>query len=107
MSTQGLDRPTPAATVTQSGGGGGGIRELRLALVCYGGVSLAIYMHGITKEIEKLVAASAALASGDPRPTSQNANDTTPLWWDLLADRQRSNGVQLQVVVDIIAGTSA
>ena len=35
------------------------IRELRLALVCYGGVSLAIYMHGITKELEKLVRASA------------------------------------------------
>ncbi len=38
-----------------------GIRELRLAVVCYGGVSLAIYMHGITKEIHKLVRASAAL----------------------------------------------
>ena len=23
-------------------------RELRLALVCYGGVSLAVYMHGFT-----------------------------------------------------------
>ena len=34
--------------------------ELRLALVCYGGVSLAIYMHGVTKEIQKLVAASKA-----------------------------------------------
>ena len=36
-------------------------RELRLAVVCYGGVSLAIYMHGVTKEIHKLVLASAAL----------------------------------------------
>lgn len=26
-------------------------KELRLALVCYGGVSLAVYMHGVTKEI--------------------------------------------------------
>jgi hypothetical protein len=32
--------------------------ELRLALVCYGGVSLAIYMHGVTKELHKLVRAS-------------------------------------------------
>lgn len=23
-------------------------RELRLAIICYGGVSLAIYMHGVT-----------------------------------------------------------
>ena len=36
------------------------LRELRLALVCYGGVSLAIYMHGVTKELERLVAASTA-----------------------------------------------
>ncbi len=26
-------------------------KELRLALVCYGGISLAVYMPGITKEI--------------------------------------------------------
>jgi hypothetical protein len=26
-------------------------KELRIALVCFGGVSLAVYMHGITKEI--------------------------------------------------------
>jgi predicted acylesterase/phospholipase RssA len=28
-------------------------KELRLALVCYGGVSLALYMHGAIKEILK------------------------------------------------------
>jgi len=45
------------------------VRELRLALVCYGGVSLAIYMHGITKELEKLTRASARLAdSPDENP---------------------------------------
>lgn len=26
-------------------------KELRLALVCYGGIRLAVYMHGITKEV--------------------------------------------------------
>ena len=36
-------------------------KELRFALVCFGGVSLAIYMHGINKEILKLVRASRAL----------------------------------------------
>ena len=35
-------------------------KELRLALVCYGGISLAVYMHGITKEIWRLVRASRA-----------------------------------------------
>ena len=36
-------------------------RELRIALVCFGGASLAIYMHGITKEVLKLARASSAL----------------------------------------------
>ena len=36
-------------------------KELRIALVCFGGVSLAVYMHGITKEILKLARASGAL----------------------------------------------
>ena len=36
-------------------------KELRIALVCFGGVSLAVYMHGITKEVLKLVRASSVL----------------------------------------------
>ena len=39
-------------------------KELRLALICYGGVSLAIYMHGITKEIWKLAQASRDFHDG-------------------------------------------
>ncbi|KAM0749121.1 hypothetical protein T439DRAFT_327615 [Meredithblackwellia eburnea MCA 4105] len=35
--------------------------ELRWALVLYGGVSLAIYMHGVTKELHKVVRASKVL----------------------------------------------
>ena len=42
-------------------------KELRLALVCYGGISLAVYMHGITKEIWRLARASRASPS-DPTP---------------------------------------
>ena len=33
-------------------------KELRIALICYGGISLAVYMHGVTKEIWKLARAS-------------------------------------------------
>src|SRR6204780_3228649 len=36
------------------------VKEIRLGLVCYGGVSLAIYMHGVTKELFKLVRAARA-----------------------------------------------
>src|SRR5258705_13871275 len=38
-------------------------KELRLALVCYGGVSLVLYMHGVIKEILKLSRASKAYHS--------------------------------------------
>ena len=41
-------------------------KELRLALVCYGGISLAVYMHGITKEIWRLARASQAYHEGSP-----------------------------------------
>ena len=49
-------------------------QELRIALVCFGGVSLAVYMHGISKEILKLVRASCALhaiADRHARATAQ------------------------------------
>ena len=38
-------------------------KELRIALVCYGGISLAVYMHGVTKELWKLARASQATAT--------------------------------------------
>ena len=43
-------------------------KELRIALVCYGGVSLAVYMHGITKEIWRLARASQNVHSSTSRP---------------------------------------
>ena len=43
---------------------GGEVRELRLAVVLYGGASLAIYMHGTTKELQRLVKASALADRG-------------------------------------------
>jgi hypothetical protein len=45
----------------------GSRRELRFALVLYGGVSLYIYMHSTTKEIDRLVSASTALAADEGR----------------------------------------
>ena len=40
-------------------------KELRLALICYGGISLAVYMHGITKEVWRLARASRAFHAGE------------------------------------------
>ncbi|RJG08248.1 hypothetical protein D3872_24805 [Massilia cavernae] len=51
-------------------------KELRLALVCYGGISLAIYQHGVTKEILKLVRASKAYHTGTDQKEKQQATHT-------------------------------
>lgn len=75
-------------------------KELRLALVCYGGVSLAIYMHGITKEIWKLLRASAA-RSGEV----SGLNDTELVYRELLD--LIAPALDLRVLVDIVAGASA
>ena len=49
-------------------------KELRIALVCFGGISLAVYMHGISKEVLKLVRASAALHDIDDREARLRAH---------------------------------
>ncbi len=91
------------------------VTELRLALVCYGGVSLAVYMHGVTKELHKLVRASRRfdeLANLDaPNPFSQNAApnsdvDTEATYFEALRSLAKA-GRRLSVTVDIISGTSA
>ena len=81
-------------------------KELRLALVLYGGLSLAIYMHGITKELLKLAAASRALDVDDaasPFP----AGTTERVYWDVLKSLADESGVRTRVVIDIVSGTSA
>ena len=82
------------------------VKELRLALVCYGGVSLAIYMHGITKEIHKLVAASRGLERS-PDADPFDGQGTESVYWRVLKDLDERQGVRTRVVVDIVSGTSA
>ncbi|KAB7646550.1 patatin-like protein [Polymorphobacter fuscus] len=79
-------------------------KELRLALVCYGGVSLAIYMHGTTKEVWKLARASMRRHQ-PPGAVLPPASDTEIVYGallDALAPR-----LDLRVLVDIVAGASA
>ncbi len=77
-------------------------KELRFALVCYGGISLAVYMHGITKEIWRLVAASRAFHDGDaPAGGSQG------VYAELLAEIEAQGALRVRVLADIIAGASA
>lgn len=77
-------------------------KELRLALVCYGGISLAVYMHGITKEIWHLARASRAFHAGEP-----SADGSEAVYRQLLEEIEQSGGTRVRVLADIIAGASA
>ena len=80
-------------------------KELRIALVCYGGVSLAVYMHGITKEIwrlakaSQLVHSSAFIDSGSPPPDD--------VYSTLLSTIAAQADTDIRIIVDILAGASA
>jgi patatin-related protein len=90
-------------------------KELRLAVVFFGGVSLAVYEHGINREILNLVRASK-LYHG-----VRQATDSTPAFQSLYPDEpERSTGdvylqclerigqhLALRVIVDVISGSSA
>lgn len=92
-------------------------KELRLALVCYGGVSLAVYMHGITKEIHKLIRASSLLHQTSDAKVRQNSSyvsvntdrsretDTEIIYYDIL--KTIGTSLDLRVILDIVAGASA
>jgi patatin-related protein len=89
-------------------------KELRLAVVIYGGASLAVYMHGITKELIKAVRASKVLHEvgleqarsmryqdgPDARP-----GDTEIVYFEILKQINRSH--DFRVVIDVVAGASA
>jgi len=77
-------------------------KELRLALVCYGGVSLAVYMHGITKELWRLARASRAFHDGAPPSSGSEA-----IYRGLLEQIESEKGVRIRVLIDVIAGASA
>ncbi len=92
-------------------------KELRLALVCFGGVSLAIYMHGVTKEFLKLARASAAYHKNPDHAArriakyreqdvnEQDEIDTEEIYFDLL--QAMGEKIDLRVIIDSIAGASA
>jgi len=106
------------------------VREVRLALVCYGGSSLAIYMHGNTKELFRLVQASKALEKdakapggafqnavlhhrpGEPLalgPGGRQLSGSTRQWYERLLEVWDTDPkkVRTRVIIDVIAGTSA
>jgi len=76
-------------------------RELRLALVCYGGISLAVYMHGITKEVWHLARASRAAHDG------AGTAGVEAVYARLLDEVAERGEARLRVLPDIVAGASA
>ena len=78
-------------------------KELRIALVCYGGISLAVYMHGVTKEIWKLARASQQYHSGPQAPLT----GVEKVYTDLLQHLAETHDMRLRVLPDIITGASA
>lgn len=84
--------------------------ELRLAVVLYGGVSLAIYMHGVTRELLGLQRASRALdkalrSGADLTQVEQELTGSAVHYFRLLRDLRTE--LDLRVVIDAISGTSA
>ncbi len=87
--------------------------ELRLALVCYGGASLAVYMNGISHEILKLVRASRAYQSSEggrdtfeqAAPRRPYATDTEDLYFEIF--KSLGEKIDIRVIVDVVSGTSA
>jgi patatin-related protein len=87
-------------------------RELRLAVVIYGGASLAVYMHGVSKELLKLVRASKVLHEMGARTTGRYEDGPDPrtagterVYFELLK-RINQHG-HFRVVLDVISGASA
>ena len=77
-------------------------KELRIALICYGGISLAVYMHGVTKEVWRATRASRGFLNGDLPPEGVEG-----VYRRLLETIQRERKIKLRVLTDIIAGASA
>lgn len=101
-----MEQPDPHIAAKESPGDGS-VKELRLALVCYGGSSLAIYMHGMTKELHRLVRASSLLDAPAGGAESQSVSEG--VYRRLLTEmaERDDEGVRTRVVVDVVAGTSA
>jgi len=93
-------------------------KELRLAVVLFGGVSLAIYQHGVNREILNLVRASKIChrdksLEGDAKSGSgfhayypdEPERSTGDVYLEFLQTLGRD--IDLRVIVDVIAGASA
>ncbi|MGX1887457.1 DUF3376 domain-containing protein [Streptomyces sp. NPDC055287] len=75
--------------------------QTRLALVLNGGVSLAVWMGGVTHELDLLRRASRSIHSKQSDQDTESDEEVFELWRDVIRD------ADTHVLVDVIAGTSA
>ena len=80
------------------------MEELRIGLVLYGGVALAVYINGVVTEIWQAQRASRAMQDGE----DANLDSASGIYRDLLADLKASSDAdELRIVLDAVTGTSA
>ncbi|SON60571.1 putative membrane protein [Mycobacterium simulans] len=91
-----FDRPSPVTELTQ---------ELRLATTMTGGVSLAIWMAGVAREINLLAQASQWRRAGGTFPTDNRLTKESTAALKLYAEL--IDLLDMVVDVDILSGTSA
>lgn len=77
-------------------------KEIRIALICYGGVSLAVYMHGVTKEVWHLAKASSGFHKGESQ-----IGGVRRVYCELLEYIQNEHLLRLRFLPDILSGASA
>ncbi len=77
-------------------------RELRIALICYGGISLAVYMHGITKEVWRLARASRNFHDG-----IKKVEGSQSIYRELFEHIASEKRLKMRFLPDIVTGASA
>ena len=76
-------------------------KEIRFAVVMYGGISLAVYINGVAIELLNLVRATSSGRQPQDRP------GTSEVYKAIAQTLAETEGFAMRFVVDIIAGTSA
>lgn len=83
----------------------GGVLEHRLAVVMNGGVSLAVWMGGVAREMDNLRRASLGLSFQGPPSVSSERDRAERALFELW--RKHASEKKFRLTVDVIAGTSA
>ena len=84
-----------------------GMKEIRVGLVLFGGVSLAVYINGVTTELWNLLRASRKRQDEKKGEPGDKLDDTAEIYAELLDKLECLTGSDLRVVVDTVAGSSA